>query len=128
MNKEALKIIFFLSFVTGFFLLYVHEQICLLQISYKLDADANGLARREELYRELKFDVDRLKAPRLLEEEMKTLSLDLALPQEVKVIKIPAPHIPQVPEAPFVSVSPFSKGLMNFLGRWVDVAQAKTDN
>ena len=127
--KGAGKMIAVIAFLSGLFLFYVHEQVALLHISYLIDQKQERLARRTEEYRKLKFEVEQLKAPRLLEEKMKELSLDLTLPKEFRVIPVPAPASVEAGAAESVSVKPApSNGLLQFLGRWGNVAQAKTDS
>ena len=121
------KIIFGVGLLTLLLLLYVHEQVALVRVSYLIDSKSAALNHMSEEYRQLKFDVDQLKAPRLLEEKMKTLSLDLALPQEIHVVRTPAVPLPvQGREVP--AVGSISGNMFHFLGHWVEVAQAKTDN
>lgn len=127
--KGAGKILIGITFVTALFLFYVHEQISLFDISYRIQKDSALLTDKSEEYRRLRFEVDQLKAPRLLEEKMRKLKLDLALPKQVLVVQIPS--IPAAKStAPVIKKIPlqlFSEGLLDFLGRWVKVAQAKTD-
>jgi cell division protein FtsL len=123
------KIIIVIGFISGLFLLYVQGQISMLRVSYKIDLDSKKLARRSEEYRHLKFEVDQLKSPRRLEEKIKELELELTLPKEVRVVRVPY----QASEEPSlvtesVELKPFSDGVLEFLGRWVKVAQAKTDS
>ncbi|MBI3316557.1 MAG: hypothetical protein HYZ85_00940 [Candidatus Omnitrophica bacterium] len=127
--KDALKTILVIAGITGLFVTYVHEQISLFKISFVLDQQYESLNRKAEEYRRLKFEVDQRKAPRVLEQKMKELELDLTLPKEIRVFRL-APK----PEAVLASASapptfhPFSSSLMDFLGRWIEVAQAKTDS
>ncbi len=123
------KIVIGIGLISALFLLYVQGQIASLRVSYKIDLDSKKLARRWEEYRYLKFEVDQLKAPRRLEEKMKELELALTLPKEVRVVRIPfqtSGEQTSVPES--VPLKPFSEGVLEFLGRWVKVAQAKTDS
>lgn len=122
------KIIVFIFGLAFFFVIYVRGQVALLAISYQMDAKAEKLEQMSEEYRRLKFEVDQLKAPRLLEEKMKQLSLKLTLPQEIRVIKMPAPLVHASSQGPMPGVEPFTGRLATFFGRWIDVAQAKTDN
>ncbi len=126
--KGCGKIVFNIAVVMLFVLLYVHGQVMLLSLSYDLNRDSRTLNRQVEEYRLLKFQVDQLKAPRLLESKMKDLSIDLTIPKEIKVVRVPA--IPEtVPESVSnLAVSPVSQRLGDFLGRWIGVAQAKTEN
>lgn len=120
------KIIIGIMTVSILLVLYVHEQVALLHVSYMLDTRVEKVTRLSEEYRQLRFEVEQLKAPRLLEEKMKQLSLDLALPQEIRVMRVPAPELEKVLHK--AASRPSSGGMFDFVGRWVDVAQAKTDN
>ena len=127
--KGAGKILISITFATLLLLFYVHEQIALFSISYRLQKDSDLLTAKSEEYRHLNFEVEQLKAPRLLEEKMRELKLDLTLPKQVLVVRIPRIAAAETP-APVmknVSLQPLSDGLLDFLGRWVKVAQAKTD-
>lgn len=124
--KGAGKIILGVSFVSFLMLVYVHEQISLFHISYELDAKQNKLMHLSEEYRKVKFEVDQLRAPRLLETKLKQLSFNLALPQEVRVVRVPVPEKILLPVEK-LQTDPSQDHFFNFLGRWVDVAQAKED-
>ena len=122
------KIIIAIGLVSVLLLLYVQGQTALVRISYLMDVKSKKLAQEEEEYRYLKFEVDQLKAPRRLEEKIKTLKLNLTLPKEIRVVRVQAPPTIESPRLEEVQLQPLSKGLLEFLGRWVKVAQAKTDS
>ena len=124
--KGTGKIIFLITIISSFFLVYVHEQILLFEVSYDLSAKSSQYARKSEEYRQLKFQVDQLKAPRLLENEMNQMKLDLTLPKEVHVLKVPPQPVENVVMKSIVS-RPMTGNLPHFLGRFIDVAQAKED-
>lgn len=125
--KGAGKILVTVSLLSMLLVFYVHEQISLFSLSYCMNTESETLARKAEEYRHLKFEVDQLKAPRLLEDKMKHMRLDLALPKEVRVVRIPTVPIVESPVVKSISLQPLSDGLLDFLGRWVKVAQAKTE-
>jgi len=108
--------------------LYVHGRIALFRVSYLIDVKSETWAQKKEAYRHIKFEVDQMKAPRLLEAKMKALNLDLTLPKEIRVVRVPkvAPMLETSPPTE-LELQPFSQGLLNFFGRWVKVAQAKTE-
>ena len=122
--KGAGKIVILSTFAALMLLLYVHEQISLFHISYEMESKAERLTRLSEEYRQLRFEVEQLKAPRLLENKIKELSLNLTLPQEVRVVRMPAIEKLNAPVS-VLSDSPVPDRLFNLLGRWVDIAQAK---
>lgn len=126
MMQSVGKTILGIGVLTLLLLLYVHEQIALVRVSYLIDAKSVQFNRLSEEYRQIKFEVDQLKAPRLLEEKMKNLSMQLTLPQEIHVIKTPAPKLAAA-ERQMSPVASLSGNVFSFLGHWVDVAQAKTN-
>ncbi len=126
--KGAGKIILGVSIPVVFLLFYVHEQIALLHVSYILEDKSEKLVRLSEEYRNLKFELDQLKAPRLLETKIKEMQLNLTLPNEVRVLMTPAPPVNETPVKNVSTAGPLSDRVLHFLGRWVDIAQAKTDN
>ena len=129
--KGSGKILFCVVVLSLLFLFHVHEQIVIFKVSYRLNEKSDLLAQRSEEYRRLKYEVDQLKAPRLLEEKIKERSMDLTMPKEVRVVRMPAAldRTIQKQAAPDLSLKPSITGkFMNFLGRWIEVAQAKTDN
>ena len=126
--KGTGKILVGVSFFTALMLVYVHEQVSLFQISYSLDERADTLTRRTETFRKLKFEVEQLKAPRLLEQRMKDMKLELGLPKEVRVVKV-AQNAPEAGAGETaLETSSANQGLARFVGHWMGVAQAKTDS
>ncbi|HTL47501.1 MAG TPA: hypothetical protein VL688_05500 [Verrucomicrobiae bacterium] len=123
--KFALKVILTVAIVTSCVVLYVHGEVAIFQVSYSLDAHARLLKERSEEYRRIKFEVEQLKAPRLLEEKMNQMNLELTLPRQVKVVRIP--ELPSVADAAMRNVNPqsFTQSPLDFLGRWVKVAVAQ---
>jgi hypothetical protein len=126
--KGSLKVIFLVGMVTCLFLIYVHGQVMLLHLSYEINARNHATNQKLEEYRRLKFQVDQLKAPRILETKMKDLALDLIPPKEIKVVRIPQAPKAVAPAVARMSAHPLTERLNQFLGRWISVAQAKTDN
>lgn len=128
MIKYILKVLTILMVLTSSMVLYVHGQIAIFQVSYDLNQKVAALEEKEELYREMKFEVEQLKAPRLLESKLQSMQLDLALPEHVQIIKVPVPAM----EQPVPSVMDKTAGSFNFpfdfLGKWVKVAQAKVES
>ncbi len=122
------KTLFAIGILTFLLLLYVHEQIALVRVSYLIDSKSIQVNQLSEEYRQIKFEVDQLKAPQLLQEKMKNLSMQLTLPQEIHIIKTPPLKIPAQDSRTTAAPPSLSGNMFHFLGHWVDVAQAKTDN
>lgn len=80
----------FTCFVVGILLLllYVHEQVSNLQVSYSIEKKEREMARLSEHYKIAKFRVARLRSPNVLNQRMKELSLDLTIPTDQEVVKV----------------------------------------
>ncbi len=128
MIKFALKIFFLTGIVTSLAVLYVYGQTAVFKVSYDINEKSDKLKESSEMYRRLKFEVDQLKAPRLLEEKMKHMELELSLPSEIQVIRIPKAAGVDTRLEPVVSKQPLAASPFDLLGRWVKVAQAKMEN
>ncbi len=131
--KGAGKTLLILACFTGFFLAYVHGQVMLLRLSYSINRDSRQLAAKTEEFLKLKFQVEQLKAPRLLENKMGEFDLNLTLPKQVKVVRVAPMPVMVIEERHAAAELPaappsFAQRLGNVFGRWVGVAQAKTEN
>lgn len=127
--KFCLKVIMWMVVITAPTVLYVHGQIALFRVSYELNAKADELKEKSETYRRLKFEVEQLKAPRLLEAKMKELDMPLDVPKDIQVVHIEPTTEYRGPEAiPDLSTQSAAPGRFDLLGRLIKVAQAKMDN
>lgn len=109
---------------------YVQGQISLVRISYVLDQKTRQLGEKEEHYRQLKYEMEQMKSPRLLENKLSELNFDLTLPKEIRVIRIAKPiawNLKSPELEPGVATGAFGERVANFFERWVKVAQAKTE-
>ncbi|MFZ5801960.1 MAG: hypothetical protein ACOY3K_02460 [Candidatus Omnitrophota bacterium] len=112
----------------GLCILYVHMNISLFSASYAIHASSRDLTRKGEGYRYLKYEIEQLRAPTRLTQKMQEHQMVLDLPTQVEMIPVPAaPVVPETPSTP-EEFRPLSQGLSDFFGRWVKVAQAKTDS
>ena len=111
--------------VTGALLLYVHERVEVLRVSYGIYAKASRLSEQSEEYRRLKFEVGQLRSPENLEKRLKELSLTLTLPKQIQVLRIPQVKT-SLGTLPLPSAPP-PRSLTQFFGQWIQVAQARTD-
>ena len=127
--KGCGKIIVGMAAMTVLCVYYVHAQIALLRVSYVLDQKNHIKNERTEQYRILKYELEQMKSPRLLESKLGEWKFDLTLPKEIRVVRMgePASWDFRSPAAPVVEGHPFAEKISNFLERWVKVAQAKTD-
>ena len=69
-------------------LLYVHEQVSILQASYAIEKKEREMVRLSEDYKVAKFRVARLRSPAVLNQRMKELSLNLTIPTDQEVVKV----------------------------------------
>jgi len=128
--KGCGKIVLFLGLAALMLVYYVQGQISLVQVSYVLDKKMHMKRDKEEYYRQLKYEMEQMKSPRLLESKLTELKFDLGLPTEIKVIRIAQPATWNLPASALsaeLSMNPLSEKLASFFERWVKVAQAKTD-
>ena len=117
------------GFFTFILLLYVRGQIGLFQLSYQIDERADQLSLKMEAYRRLHFEVEELRAPRRLEKKINDLAMNLTLPKEIQVIKMPAASRRVIAETTLSSQvrDSFQARVSSWVNRWIGVAQAKTD-
>lgn len=111
--------------ITGILLLYVHEQVEVLRVSYRIYQKSSQLAERAEEFRRLKFGVAQLRSPQNLEKKLEDLSFPLTLPREIQVLRVPETFSP-----PEVRPLPFrvpSNRFFDFIGQWIQIAQARTE-
>ncbi len=127
--KGCGKIVLRVAVMTVLVVCYVHSQIELLRVSYILDKKTHLKSEKTEKYLILKYELEQMKSPRLLESKLGEWNFDLTLPKEIKVIRMAEPVAwnLQVPVASGVEGHPLVEKISNFLERWVKVAQAKTD-
>lgn len=125
--KGTGKFILLTGLVSAFILFYVHLHQSLFLLSYTIYDHSHELSKRNEEYRHLKFEVNQLKAPNRLAEEMTERGLKLERPSEIYVVRAPLPKQVELPAIEATPINPLSRGLMEFLGRWVNIAQAKMD-
>ncbi len=119
------KILVGFSLVTAGLLLYVHERVEMLRVSYHIHQKSSALSQRSEEYRRLQFEVTQLRSPQALEKRLGEFSLPLTLPKEIKVLKVSRPVLEPSVE-PLPALRPAGK-LFDFVGQWIQVAQARTD-
>lgn len=126
--KGSGKILILIVILTCSMLFYVHLQVASVLVSFEIHKSSRALAEKQELLRRFQYKVDQLRAPRLLEEKMKRHEMGLALPNKIQVVEVPPVielAIPVVSEQKVART--FSSEVSNFLGRWIQTAQAKTD-
>ncbi|MFA5160286.1 MAG: hypothetical protein WC484_07280 [Candidatus Omnitrophota bacterium] len=126
--KGSGKILVSIAALTCSLLFYVHLQVASVLVSFDIHKSSRIFAEKQELLHRLQFKVDQLRAPRLLEEKMKHHDMGLALPNKIQVVEVPPVPGLAISVASEQKVThTFSSRVTNFLGRWIQTAQAKTD-
>jgi hypothetical protein len=76
-----------LGIITVLLLLYVHQQVANLQVSYRLNKQQEQLTRMIDTYKNLRFELASLKSPTRVEQKLAEADIALVLPTEVKVVR-----------------------------------------
>lgn len=113
------------TILTAALLLYVKEQVEVLRVSYRIQEKSSQLSIRSEEYRRLNFEVAQMRSPQNLEKRLAELSLPLTLPKQIQVLRVPE-SIARPQTHPLSLRSP-SSNFFDFLGQWIQVAQARTE-
>lgn len=119
------KLLFAFSLLTAGLLLYVHERVEMLRVSYRIYEKSSRLTEKSEEFRRLKFEVSQLRSPQMLERRLEELSLGLTLPKEIKVLK--AAPAPALLPAEALPIPVHSRSFLDFVGQWIQTAQARTE-
>jgi len=107
---------------------YVHFQVSSFVVSYDIYALNEEFESKDKIHKQLKFEVNQLKAPNYLKQQMDEKDLSLTLPKAIKTIEVPIPETYAPVIEPQKEIPPFNSGIFGFLGQWVKVAQAKTNH
>lgn len=119
------KFLFGFIVLTSTLLLYVHERVEVLRVSYRIQKKSVQLSQTAEEFRRLNFEVSELRSPQSLENKLKKLSLPLTLPKQIQVLRVSDSVLqPKIESLPLRSTS---HNLLDFLGQWIQVAQARTE-
>lgn len=125
--KGTGKTLLIIATISCFALFYVHLQTSSFLISYDINKYSETFSEKKEAFRHLKFEVNKLKAPRLLDEKISEHELSLKLPSTIDVIEMPNAMFKTPVGKEIINVNPLTSVLSNFWGQWIRVAQAKTE-
>ena len=120
------KILLGFAILTSVLLFYVHQRVEILRASYRIHEKSSKLSKKVEEFRHLKFDVDRMRSPELLQKRLENLSLPFTLPKQIQVIRVPDTTVQPSEANPFLPASS-SGSFFDFLGQWIQIAQARTE-
>ncbi|MCM8781996.1 MAG: hypothetical protein NC828_02970 [Candidatus Omnitrophica bacterium] len=74
-------------------LLYVHQQVQLLQISYVIESKERQVTTLLDQNKSLMYNISRLKSPVFLEKEFLTSKKEFNIPQQWNVIEVKSPRL-----------------------------------
>ena len=80
-----------LVFVTLLALLYVHQQVQLLKISYKINANEKNLSRLLDHSRALIYNITSIKSPVNLDKRFLASKKDYLIPQQWQIVEVATP-------------------------------------
>jgi len=71
-------------------LLFVHQQIAIIQCSYKINKSESVLSELKETQKNLKFQLASFTSPSTLNQKLAAADIDLVFPNEITVVRVPA--------------------------------------
>jgi len=95
--KHIGKCIMGICILTISMLFYVHLHITSLRYSYAINEKEESLVFLIDTYKNLKFQLASLKSPTALEQKLAAADINLVLPDEIRVVKVPVPYTESVP-------------------------------
>lgn len=87
--KHLGKYILLLAFFTSCMLFFVHQQITIIQCSYRINQSERALSTLKEKQKKLKFQLASFTSPSTLNQRLAAADIDLVFPNEITVVKIP---------------------------------------
>ena len=82
------KSVMVITFVTGLALLYVHQQVELVKLSYGIESKERTLRQMLDRKESLGYNIDNLEAPSRLEGVLLSRRIDIAFPGRDHVVKM----------------------------------------
>lgn len=99
---------------TVMMLVYVHQQVDIIQCSYRINDQQYELKRLTEMEKKYKFELASLKSPLSVEQKLAEADVELVLPKDVGFLH--APVRPNMPAMAFVSKAQEKDGFFKMLG------------
>jgi len=75
--------------VMAMMLLYVHQQLTIIQSSYRINTKEEQLVDLMDVQKNLKFQLASLKSPISVEQKLADADISLVVPNEVRIVKVP---------------------------------------
>ena len=86
-----------LIFITLLALLYVHQQVQLIEVSYKIESNEKGVTTLLDQNKSLVYNITKLKSPVYLEKKFLASKKEFVIPQQWQVIEVAAPRLEKAP-------------------------------
>ncbi|MBI4335397.1 MAG: hypothetical protein HY589_01935 [Candidatus Omnitrophica bacterium] len=106
-----------LTVITLLALLYVHQQVELLKISYGINTNEKETARLLDQNRSLMYNMTRLKSPVNLDKKFLAVRKDYAIPQQWQIVKVNAPSAPRQTVVRVAQSEKRTGGILKIFGR-----------
>jgi hypothetical protein len=71
-------------------LLFVHQQIAIIQCSYKINSHERTLSGLKDAHKNLTFQLALYTSPTTLDTKLAAADINLVFPKEINVVKIPS--------------------------------------
>lgn len=84
---KIFKLIISIAAVTGVALLYVHQQVELVKLSYAIESKEKAIKDMLDLKDSLGYNINNLEAPSRLEGILLSKNIDIAFPKRENVVK-----------------------------------------
>ncbi len=89
--KGIIRFFIAVSMGTCLLILYIHQNVRLIQVSYDIRLNETRLAEVSDEYKQILFELDMLRAPASLEDKIMRANIDLVHPTDVQVIESAQP-------------------------------------
>lgn len=86
------KSITVITFVTVMALLYVHQQVELVKLSYSIQHKEKKLKEMYNCRESLSYSIDNLETPSRLEQILLAKNIDIGYPKKAQVVKVAMPN------------------------------------
>ena len=102
--------------ITSVALLYVHQQVQLLKISYEINSNEKEITRLLDQNKILIYNVTELKSPVYLDNKFLASKKNYAIPKQWQVVEVAAPRENREPVA-MVKLEKRSFGILKIFGK-----------
>jgi len=120
--KGSIRTLMVIFSVTAAMLFYVHWQVMSYVVSYRIHDYSREIGRQQDEVRRMSYNLEMLKAPKILDQKMKQHSLDMVPPDQIRTLTLPQ-SAPSFRGAAGEGV--FRSVLNGFFADWIQIARAE---